>query len=183
MRVSAPDGTEQTGVIDWGQAKRTPSSLDDFRKELINPKHNLNPVSGKDDSYNSIEGLFHGGISESSRHSTTDFGSGYRGPVAPIHHPEIEPEYNYAEDVPAYQMMRASSLGLSESDIYKKLTEPQGKMSDYVNASATAGTALHQLLQAQYLQSGQIDRAEIFTFNQEHQIGGHIDMEGPNGYR
>ncbi len=34
-------------------------------------------ISGKDDAYNTIEGLRHGGMAEKSRHEHTDFGSGW----------------------------------------------------------------------------------------------------------
>jgi len=37
----------------------------------------LNYISGKDDAYNTIEGLRHGGLSENIRKDLTDFGSGF----------------------------------------------------------------------------------------------------------
>lgn len=38
-----------------------------------------NPFSAKDDNYNTIEGLKHGGLAEESRLQFSDFGSGWRG--------------------------------------------------------------------------------------------------------
>lgn len=38
--------------------------------------------SGKDDNYNTVEGLRHGGSAQDLRRKYTDFGSGYRGPVS-----------------------------------------------------------------------------------------------------
>lgn len=38
-----------------------------------------NFISGKDDNYNTIEGLRHGGIAQRLRRENTDFGSGWRG--------------------------------------------------------------------------------------------------------
>lgn len=136
-------------------------------------------VSGKDDDYNTIEGLRHGGVAEANRKEMTDFGSGYRGSVSPIHHPEISPDYNEAEDVYRYEMFRASKIGASEEELYKWATRPDKEMSPYVQASSTAGTALHQLMQAQQLKKGEIAGAEKFTYSQN--IGGHIDVYGPRG--
>jgi hypothetical protein len=113
------------------------------------------------------------------RRTHTDFGSGYRGPVAPIHHPEINPDYNEAKDIPRYELFRASKIGASEEEIYKWATQEDKQTSPYVEASASAGTALHQLMQAQQLQSGAITETEQLTYS--NGITGHIDMNGPNG--
>jgi hypothetical protein len=129
-------------------------------------------IFGKDDAYNTIEGLRHGGIAEKLRKRNTDFGSGYRG----MHHTEFDESYNTAEDVYAYEQMRASALGLSSKEMYEKLTQPDKQMSPYVSASATAGTILHRIKQAEGLMSGEYVDVERFTSDPINRIAGHIDI-------
>ena len=146
-------------------------------------------IPSKDDAYNTIEGLFHGGVAEQQRKQHTDFGSGYQGMIngtySPSNHanrkgyhgpnPDLEPEYNMAKDVYLYQNFRASSIGLSEEEIYKKMTEKQPEMSEYVSASASAGTALHQYMQALQIKQNKLYDYEKLVENREHGITGHID--------
>lgn len=161
MMINTKEGIK-VGVIDFGLSAKTGQKF-----------------SGKDDAYNTIEGMFHGGISQKLRRKNTDFGSGYRGPVAPVHHPEISPEYNKAEDVYRYKAFRASRIGLPEEELYKWATQKDKEFSPYVQATSTAGTAMHMLRQAQQLKSGEITSAEDLTYSSN--ISGHIDVRGPKG--
>jgi len=127
-------------------------------------------ISGKDDDYNTIEGLRHGGVAEAMRKRFTDFGSGYKGP-----NPQLSPSYNEAEDVPRYEIMRASKIGLSEEELYEWAIKPTKEPSEYVAASASAGTALHQYMQAIGYQQNPFYKHEILVVNRQHGITGHID--------
>ena len=61
--------------------EKTPELAEKQLEELGLPRLNLpfNAFSGKDDAWNSIEGLKHGGMAEGVRKGLTDFGSGYIG--------------------------------------------------------------------------------------------------------
>jgi len=139
-----------------------------------------NRISAKDDSYNTIEGLHPnagpGSVNKFNIKKMTDFGSGYQGP-----NPQLNPSYNEAEDIYRYQMVRASKIGLSDADLYKYMTEEDKEPSEYVAASAQAGTALHQYLQAQELTNGTASNAEVLTVNYQHGISGHMDIKTAQG--
>jgi len=126
--------------------------------------------SGKDDNFNTIEGLRHGGVAEQGRKRWTDFGSGYQGP-----NPQLSPEYNNAKDVYRFQQFRASKIGLSEEEMYEYMTQEDPEMSEYVQASASAGTALHEYMQAQEYKQGTIYAHEKLVTNERAGIAGHID--------
>jgi endonuclease YncB( thermonuclease family) len=59
----------------------TPEEKQQARRmgRVLRKTHGSNRFSGKDDAYNTIEGLPHGGMAERSRRAHTDFGSGYIG--------------------------------------------------------------------------------------------------------
>ncbi len=134
-----------------------------------------NAFSGKDDAYNTIEGLRHGGMAEDIRRKFTEFGSGYQGP-----NPWLNPAYNEAEDVPRYTTMRASQLGKSEKEIYNWYTK-RDNPSEFLAASANAGTALHLVEEAKAVQSGRVQAAEEFLYDPQTGITGHIDLTYPSG--
>lgn len=48
--------------------------------------------SGRDDNYNHIEGLKHGGAAQTTRLRLTEFGSGYQGQKLSIYNQEIDPQ-------------------------------------------------------------------------------------------
>lgn len=48
--------------------------------------------SGRDDNYNVIEGLRHGGAAQATRMQLTEFGSGYQGQKLSVYNQEIDPE-------------------------------------------------------------------------------------------
>lgn len=48
--------------------------------------------SGRDDNYNVIEGLRHGGAAQATRMQLTEFGSGYQGQKLSIYNQDIDPE-------------------------------------------------------------------------------------------
>lgn len=114
----------------------------------------------------------------------TDFGSGYRGPVAPVHH-NVSEDYNEANDAYVYESMRASKIGLSETELYKYMTEEQGEFPAYVQASSAAGTILHAKQQAQgyaaSLDGGPSYEAERLVLDTKYGISGHIDEITPQG--
>ena len=126
--------------------------------------------SGKDDAYNTIEGFKHGGMAETTRKRFTEFGSGYQGP-----NPWLNPSYNIVEEVPRYELARASKLGASPSELYKYFTR-QEEPSEYLEATAYAGTALHRLEQARKIKSGEASASERFVYDPETGISGHIDI-------
>lgn len=132
-------------------------------------------IPGFDDAYNTIEGLHVGAgpksVGRSKTQSMTDFGSGYKGP-----NPQLNPEYNEAEDIERYKLVRASKIGLSEDELYKWMTQPDKDSSEYVMASASAGTALHQYMQAQEAAKGNLIGQEELVVNRSHGITGHIDV-------
>lgn len=63
-------------VLDWG--KKNPLLAGGL---VVGAGVMAFSFSGKDDNYNTIEGLRHGGMAERKRRELTDFGSGYRGLV------------------------------------------------------------------------------------------------------
>lgn len=129
-------------------------------------------IPSKDDHYNTIEGLHPGdGVNKDQIQRMTDFGSGYKGP-----NPQIQPDYNEKKEVYRYELMRASKIGLSESEMYKYMTEEDPETSEYVSASASAGTALHQYQQSLAFKRGTASDYEKLAVNQEHGITGHIDI-------
>jgi len=127
-------------------------------------------ISGRDDVYNTIQGLHHGGLAQVLRKQNTDFGSGYQGP-----NPQLNAEYNEAEDVYRFEAFRASKIGLSEAELYKWMTQEDKETSEYVAASASAGTALHQWKQAERHGTIPNYKDEILTLNAQYGISGHID--------
>lgn len=128
--------------------------------------HALNPKSG----------LPEDGVAAYLRHRDTDFGSplNMTGGISKANNEDSD--INSAQDVYKYDFMRASKIGASESDMYKYMTEEQKEISPFVTASANAGTALHQLMQAQAYQKGEAYDTEKLAYNPEHNISGHIDL-------
>jgi hypothetical protein len=124
--------------------------------------------SGKDDTYNTIEAFKHEGVAGVNRRRRTDFGSGYRGLA--------DDDYNNAQDVPRHQLYRGSKIGIPDWEVYQYMTQPEKPTSDYVAQTARAGTALHELEQAQAFKRGEISASEIFVHDPVSQIGGHIDV-------
>jgi DNA polymerase III epsilon subunit-like protein len=119
---------------------------------------------------NTIEAMAHGGWAGDVRRGLTDFGSGYRGP-----NPQINPAYNLAQEVPRYEMMRASQIGKSEAELYKYFTRDE-EPSEYLAASASAGTALHMLEEAKRVASGEMGGAEELLWDPLMRISGHTDI-------
>ena len=126
--------------------------------------------SGSDDEYNYIEGLRHEGMAGSSRRYTTEFGSGYQGP-----NPWLHPSYNEAQDEPRFSVGRASSMGATYQEHFKKFTEPREE-NELLSAYASAGTTLHRIEAARKFEAGEIERAEEFVHDPWHGITGHIDL-------
>lgn len=119
--------------------------------------------------HNTVEALRSEGMSGWQRKMMTDFGSGYRGP-----NPWLNPEYNKAQDIPGYTLIRASALGMSEQMLYRHLTR-KPKESEYLAATAYAGTALHLLEEAMAKQGDA--RVERFVYDRVAGITGHVDVE------
>jgi len=105
----------------------------------------------------------------------TDFGSGYKGP-----NPELSPDYNEAKDTPRYKQMRASKLGVSEDEMYKWMRYKDKPTSEYVAASASAGTAMHGWFQSEMLKDGRAVDSEVLVEDKQHHVAGHIDVVTPN---
>ena len=101
----------------------------------------------------------------------SDFGSGYKGP-----NPWLNPEYNEAQDIPRLELLRASKIGLQEQELYKYLTRKDPEVSEYVTATASAGSALHLLREAQYLKSGKARDTEGLLYDPKEKISGHTDI-------
>lgn len=121
------------------------------------------------ESMNTIPGMREGGVAGALRSIITDFGSPYQGLN------NLSPSYNTAKDMMRYQQVRASQIGLSESEMYKWMTEDEeSQPSAYVQASADAGTALHMLRQSERFASGEITDAEKLVYTDG--IAGHIDV-------
>ena len=120
------------------------------------------------EEHNTVMALRDEGLSGFSRRLATDFGSGYQGP-----NPWLSPEYNKAQEVPAYQLMRASSLGLSEDMMYRMLTRKRRK-SELLEAFGMAGQAFHLLEEAKARQG--YARTERYVHDEVHNITGHIDI-------
>ena len=131
--------------------------------------------SGADDAYNTIQGLEDAGIRQFIRQDLTEFGSGYQGP-----NPWLNPAYNQAEEVERYKIMRASKLGLSESELYEYFTVKE-EPSEYLAATASAGSALHLLEEAKAVKSGRVLAAEEFAYDPQAMITGHIDITYQSG--
>lgn len=72
-------GTEQpepTGFLEKIKGFFTRRKINNAYNQLTSNSA-IDPIPGKDDSYNTIEGLRHGGFAEDVRKSITEFGSGY----------------------------------------------------------------------------------------------------------
>jgi hypothetical protein len=124
------------------------------------------------EDHNTVMSLRDEGLAGFNRRLATDFGSGYQGP-----NPWLSPEYNKAQDIPAYQLMRASALGLSEDMMYRMLIRKQRK-NELLEAHGMAGQAFHKLEEAKARQG--YARTEKFVYDEVNDITGHIDimMEG-----
>jgi hypothetical protein len=72
--------------------------------------------------------------------------------------------------------MAPSKLGLSESELYRYLTRPEGAMSEYVMASASTGTALHRYIEAKWLNEGIATQAETLVTDPVMGLGGFVDV-------
>ena len=134
-----------------------------------------NRIFGKDDYYNTIEGMPEYGLAVRQRHALTDFGSGYRG-----QNPWLSPDYNRAEEVPHWQLMRASKLGESRAGLWKYFTEDEPD-NEFLEATASAGTALHLIEEARKSGSGEAASVEKLVVDPENQITGHIDLVNQEG--
>ena len=134
-----------------------------------------NRIFGKDDYYNTIEGLPELGMAAQQRHILTDFGSGYQGP-----NPWLSPEYNQAEETPHLELMRASQLGKSKSELVKYFTQKE-HASEYLLATSSAGTALHLVEETKKQTAGQTSSVEQFVYDPVHRVTGHIDFTDPSG--
>ena len=134
-----------------------------------------NRIFGKDDYYNTIEGLPELGMAAQQRHILTDFGSGYQGP-----NPWLSPEYNQAEETPHLELMRASQLGKSKSELVKYFTQKE-HASEYLLATSSAGTALHLVEETKKQAAGQTSSVEQFVYDPVHRVTGHIDFTDPSG--
>ncbi len=119
--------------------------------------------------HNTVEALRNEGMTGWQRKMMTEFGSGYKGP-----NPWLNPEYNKAQDIPAYTLVRASALGMSEQMLYRHMTR-KPKESEHLAATAYAGTALHVLEEAMAKQGDA--RTERFVYDRVAGITGHIDVE------
>jgi DNA polymerase III epsilon subunit-like protein len=120
------------------------------------------------EEHNTVVSLREDGFAGFNRRLATDFGSGYQGP-----NPWLSPEYNKAQEVPAYQLVRASSLGLSEDMMYRHLTRKQRK-NELLEAFGMAGQAFHLLEEAKARQG--YARTEKFVHDEVNNITGHIDI-------
>ena len=90
-------------------------------------------------------------------------------------------DYNRLREVYTYKQFRASMLGKSEAQIYNYLTSNDDISPNSILArSATAGTALHRLVQAQQFKAGNISSAEHFVYSPDYNITGHIDAISKN---
>jgi len=134
-------------------------------------------ISGKDDAYNTIEGLHPGseGFGAQSIRAHSDFGSGYRGP-----NPWLQAEWHKREEVPKYTRIAPSKLGASEREIYKYLTEDSYE-SEYLAAAAMAGVAGHKYFEAAQYASGKAEEVERLVYDPEAQMAGFIDVVYPGG--
>jgi len=85
---------------------------------------------------------------------------------------DISPSYNRAQDVFAFEMGRASGLGASENQMYKRMSSPY-KSGNYMDALSKAGTALHMIEEQKIPSSWE---AERFVYDPMNQISGHVDL-------
>lgn len=127
-----------------------------------------------------IEGLHPGGgINEDIIKAMTDFGSGllmFGGLSKAFHNDDIfDEEINKAEDIPAYQLIRGSKIGLPYHELYKELTQANKEPSEYVEATARTGTALHKYLEARGYELFPKYQSEVLVYEPSAQITGHID--------
>ncbi len=118
--------------------------------------------------HNTVEALRNEGMTGWQRKMMTDFGSGYRGP-----NPWLNPEYNKAQDIPSHELVRASALGMSEEMLYRHMTR-KPKESEYLAATAYAGSALHLLEEAMAKQGDA--RVERLVYDRAAGITGHVDV-------
>jgi tRNA A-37 threonylcarbamoyl transferase component Bud32 len=87
MFEAAMRGTEPTPPVEEDMFASALSSAAPSRPLPVPPPNfparnkPFTPVPGKDDAYNEIEGLRHGGLAEAGRKARTDFGSGWKTDV------------------------------------------------------------------------------------------------------
>lgn len=134
-----------------------------------------NKIFGKDDYYNTIEGMGESGYAARLRKQRTDFGSGYKGP-----NPWLSPDYNAKEETPHLELMRASQLGKSKRELVKYFTQKE-QASEYLLSTASAGTALHLIEEASQKKSGKAAKVEQFVFDPVNKVSGHVDIINQEG--
>ena len=136
------------------------------------PTNSLEELHGRGKT--SIHGMHERGIISEIRKKMTDFGSGYRGP-----NPWLHPSYNTAQDVPRYQLMRASAASHDYEDVLNYMLGNK-ESSEYAEASAGAGTALHEYLERKFLLTGRATDVEELVYDPANKITGHIDYLNAN---
>jgi len=101
------------------------------------------------------------------------------GPHPNDPHPELSPPT--PKDSYRFQKMAPSSIGLSYWEMYNYMTQPDRPSSEHVQASASAGTALHRYLEAQALASGKAAEVEKLLVDPVLGIAGYADIITPSG--
>lgn len=154
----------RTGFLGVGT---TPAADKNVSSEILNKLNRpFNPISGSDDTYNTIEGLPHSGMAGATRKKNTRFGSGYQGEKQ-----KEDSNYLYTASVGIgtaglfYQRVLPKTLNYVDPNIYPKLAEMQkrGKKYGLIVLSQQLDTTLYK---SSFTKSG-INKEKI-------QFGSHV---------
>lgn len=148
-------------------------------------------IPGRDDAYNTLEGLPHGGLGQDMRRNLTEFGSGWRGMFTSVAGTAAVGTaayagLGYATRVPKHELIGMSYLGMSEEDLYAALTKPRHSQWDFTSvfrpheereSAATVGTAFHEYLETlKMAEGGNVEEIERHVYSRKHGLSGYADV-------
>lgn len=115
----------------------------------------------------------------------------YLGSLAYKHFTEYKPEteeVKYPDNVGPWSLVatkadlvRASTIGKSEEEIYNYMTGKEEKFSDFSEVAMSTGTALHRVLEKVGVDTGQVESEEQMVFDPRNRVVGHYDIRYKTG--
>lgn len=127
-------GAQKIGSVEEGQMKEMANKLSSFQELLRKSK-----IPGKDDVYNTIEGLKHGGMAEAGRKARTEFGSGWKTDIMTFIKGELTAE---EQEAVKYTPHRGVVAAESITSINKKKLSMVGKILADINAAGGKASKL-----------------------------------------
>lgn len=119
--------------------------------------------SAKDDHYNTIEGLRHGGMAQGIRRSHTDFGSGYRGLPDSLMGVSLDRRIlDYRKDV-----IETGGIKDVESDIAARQKKQLGSIASFENTDFEKSRFQRRYLEGLSAGQGQLKDVKLDKFDME----------------